>query len=130
MPPAPHGLEGRWEGNWVSEGNGHQGGLRCIITRKQDNVYLADFHATFWKIFNFGYSIDLKAAEISPTRFQFAGDSDLGWLAGGKFHYEGTAQVAGDIKTDTFTSSYKSADDHGRFNLTRPTPATVAPASP
>jgi hypothetical protein len=117
---APHSLEGRWEGNWVSDGNGHQGGLRCIVTHKESDIYLADFHATFWKIFQFGYSIDLKATEVGPKRYQFTGDSDLGWLAGGKYHYDGASELGGNGKADSFACTYKSADDHGRFNMTRP----------
>jgi len=129
-PAVPHNLEGRWQGSWTSEGDGHTGGLRCIITHKQDDIYLADFHATFWNIFQFGYSIDLKATEVSPTRYQFSGDSDLGWLAGGNYHYEGTAEVAGDSKTDAFNCTYKSSADHGRFDMMRPPGPTSAPASP
>jgi hypothetical protein len=129
-PAAPHSLEGRWQGNWVSDGDGHQGDLRCIVTHKQSDIYLADFHATFWNIFQFGLSIDLRATEVSPTRYQFAGDSDLGWLAGGNYHYDGSAEVAGDSKTDSFTCTYKSSADHGRFNMTRLPPANVATVSP
>jgi hypothetical protein len=129
-PAASQSLQGRWTGSWVSEGTGHQGGLRCIVTHKDGDVYLADFHATFWKIFQFGYSIDLKATQATPTRYQFTGDSDLGWLAGGKYHYDGFADVPGDGKADSFTCTYKSSEDHGRFDMTRPSPPATAPATP
>ena len=129
FPAAPRALEGHWQGNWVSDGDGHQGGLRCIITHKQSDIYVASFHATFWNLFQFSYAFDLKASQVSPTRYQFSGDSDLGWIAGGNYHYDGFAQVAGDPQTDVFACTYRSSADYGRFNMTRSAPANVAPAS-
>jgi hypothetical protein len=75
-------------------------------------------------------SIDLKATEVSPTHYEFSGDNNLGWLAGGNYHYEGSADVTGDRQTDLFTCTYKSSADHGRFNMTRPPAAGVATDSP
>lgn len=38
-------LQGRWQGSWVSDANGHHGELRCIIAKKDDGTYSARFHA-------------------------------------------------------------------------------------
>ena len=45
----------------------------------------------------------------------FKGQEDLGLLAGGVYFYKGSADG------ERFTSTYESADDHGRFEMTRPT---------
>src|SRR6185503_1791788 len=46
-----HDIDGRWEGSWLSENNGHQGRLRCLVTRLDDRSYRARFKATYWKCF-------------------------------------------------------------------------------
>ena len=128
------GIEGRWEGTWQSEGNSHSGGLRCIITRTSDATFHADYHATYWKLFQFGYSMPLTVtppAAPDEETTSFAGDADLGWLAGGNYHYDGHATPA------DFYCTYRSARDHGTFKMTRPAGApstahaapTTAPAS-
>lgn len=111
--PNAHPLGGRWSGTWTSDATGHSGALRCIVTRIEDERYHARFHARYAKIFTFESEVMLDAVPEAEYR-NFKGESDLGWLAGGVYHYEG--------KTDgeTFTSTYKSKDDHGRFEMTRP----------
>ena len=107
----PSGLEGRWEGEWSSEVNGHHGQLRCIVS-KTDDDYRARFHARYRKILSFGYTVALKA---KPTQngYQFRGEADLGSFAGGVYHYEGRAD------TTNFFSTYSSKYDHGRFQMQR-----------
>src|SRR5437763_1907953 len=41
---APLGIEGRWEGSWKSDVSGHADRLRCIISRRDAQAYLARFH--------------------------------------------------------------------------------------
>lgn len=42
------------------------------------------------------------------------GDADLGWLAGGAYHYEGHASPV------EYVCTYRSKTDHGIFKMTRP----------
>ena len=54
-------ITGPWEGTWQSEVGSHSGALRCLITKTGDYEYHARFAATYWKIFHFGYDVNLSA---------------------------------------------------------------------
>ena len=107
---ASSGLEGRWEGNWISEVNHHHGKLRCIVT-KDGEVYQARFHAKYLKILSFGYTVELRA-ERKDNAYKFSGEADLG-VMGGIYHYEGHADAT------NFFSTYSSKYDHGTFQMQR-----------
>jgi hypothetical protein len=113
--PVPDDLSGRWQGVWVSDVTHHNDELRCVITKKYEGVYLARFRAKYHKglSLHFGYAVPLRV-EPGTMPFQFSGDADLGWLAGGKYHYEGHAD------TTNFFSSYSCKYDHGTFQMSRP----------
>ncbi len=116
--PAPaSGLEGRWQGTWKSDANGHHDQLRCLITQQPDGKYRALFHAHYGQWLTFGYTAKLDAQETAGV-FKFAGDADLGWYAGGLYHYEGRADGT------NFSSTYRCPSDHGVFQMTRPKSAT------
>ena len=122
-PFSTNTLLGRWEGTWLSDVNGHNGNLRCVVTLRNDGTYRARFHATYKKVLGFGYKVPLKAAETNGV-FRFRGEADLGWWAGGVYNYEGYAQ-------DTnFFSTYRCKYDHGTFQMTRPVEVTNAAAKP
>lgn len=113
--PAPaNDVTGRWEGSWLSERNGHYGRLRCLMIRLNDRSYSARFKATYWKIFRFSHPVVLEVARDSQDRFNFQGQADLGWWAGGVYQYEGKANPV------DFFSTYKSKYDHGTFRMKRP----------
>ena len=105
-------LLGRWEGTWLSDANGHNGNLRCIVTLRDDGEYRARFHATYKKVLGFGYTVPLKAAETNGM-FRFSGKADLGWWAGGVYHYEGY------VRNTNFYSTYRCKYDRGTFQMTR-----------
>ena len=112
-PAPPIDLQGRWEGTWKSDVNGHNDKLRCVITRQGETNYLARFHAKYGKALGFGYKVHLNVLEKDGA-IAFSGDANLGWLAGGLYHYEGHADLT------NFVSSYNSKHDHGTFHMTRP----------
>jgi hypothetical protein len=114
QPTEANGIEGRWEGTWQSDANHHSGGLRCILTRTGPDTYHADYHATYWKIFSFGYETDLSAARREGETVYFNGAADLGWLAGGEYQYDGHATPT------EYLCNYRSKGDHGTFRMTRP----------
>lgn len=109
----PVGMEGRWEGQWLSESNGHHGRLRCVVTRQSNDVYQAWFHAKYWGCLSFAYKVGLRVEE-EETRDVFHGEEDLGRLAGGVYHYSGWATAT------NFFSTYRCSRDHGTFQMTRP----------
>jgi len=112
-------LAGRWEGTWRSEANGHNDQLRAVIAMGSNGVYSTRFHARYKKglfRFSFGYSVPLQVRQTNDT-YQFHGEADLGWLAGGLYRYEGSAAGT------NFFSNYRCKYDHGTFQMTRPAPS-------
>lgn len=111
--PAPtNSLEGRWEGRWLSDANGHHGKLLCLVTRKPDGDYAARFRATYWRVLRFSYSVTLKV-ERHDDGWHFRGEENLGKLAGGVYCYSGHASQTG------FHSTYDSKYDRGKFEMHR-----------
>lgn len=112
-PPPTDSIEGRWEGRWLSDANGHTGKLRCQLTRDPEGKYTAWFRATYLKMLHFSYRVPLQV-EARDGVWQFHGSEDLGKLAGGVYHYAGSATPT------NFHSTYDSAYDHGTFEMQRP----------
>lgn len=112
-PTPTNNITGRWEGTWKSDDSGHTDQLRCIISESPGPLFPARFHAHYKRVFSFGYTVPLRITR-NGNQFQFSGDSNLGWLAGGVYHYDGTATP------DHFQAEYKSKHDHGTFELRRP----------
>lgn len=111
--PLPTDISGPWEGRWISDSNGHNDKLRCIITATSTNTYDANFHANYKRLFHFGYTVPLQV-QREGDRFTFSGEADLGKLAGGLYTYQGSATPT------NYLSSYNSKYDHGKFELHRP----------
>lgn len=113
QPTNPASIEGRWDGKWLSDVNGHTGRLRCLLSRESDSRYQARFRATYWKVFRFNYTVPLEF-ERRDGEWHLTGEEDLGKLAGGVYRYEGHA-----TPTNLF-STYRSKHDHGTFQMRRP----------
>ena len=111
-PPGTNAVAGRWDGFWMSERNGHNGRLRCLIQPATKGTFSARFHARYWKVLSFGYTVPL-AVRCSNEVCRFESEANLGKLAGGVYRYAGT--VAG----TNFHSSYRSKYDHGYFQMRR-----------
>ena len=108
-------LAGRWQGTWKSDVNGHTDELRCLITPIDAGRFTARYHARYRRglfRFTFQYTVSLAARE-TPAGWNFSGEADLGWLAGGMYRYAGTASG------NRFHSTYDSRYDRGRFELER-----------
>lgn len=104
-------MNGRWAGTWESGGN-HGGGLRCIITTDDEGVVRAHYKAEYGNIFRFEYTLPMVVTVDGET-CHFTGEADLGFLAGGRYTYEGT------VIGDAFTSSYDSRVYTGTFDMQR-----------
>ena len=111
-PEPARALAGRWEGHWMSQQNKHNGKLRCIVTVSTNDVHIARFHAKYWRILSFGYTVPLRV-QSSNGVYRFEGEADLGSFAGGVYRYAGT--VAG----TNWNSTYQSRADHGYFRMSR-----------
>ena len=115
-PGARDDIRGRWAGTWRSDVSGHHNELRCLMTPQTNDVFSARFHARYKKgifRFSFSYTIPLRVRR-SGDSFEFDGEADLGWLAGGIYRCDGSATVT------NFHSTYESKYDHGVFELSRP----------
>ena len=100
-PALADSIEGRWEGRWLSEVNGHNGQLRCLMRRQQDTGWQARFRATYGKILHFSYTVPLTVQEHYGG-WEFNGEENLGKFAGGVYYNEGRA-------SDTnFAATYRS----------------------
>jgi hypothetical protein len=111
--PRPNSVEGRWQGQWISEKNDHYGKLRAVITQTSPTTYRAHYKATYKTILHFSYVATLNGGETNGVT-KLAGQADLGKLAGGIYKYEATATPT------NFQSTYTSKYDHGHYDLTRP----------
>jgi hypothetical protein len=110
------GIEGRWIGQWKSKQNQHQGVLRCLIDKTEDNLYETRFHAKYkWGILTVGfpYTMEMNIKQ-DGAEYQFTGEADLGKLAGGVYQYKGSGS------TNQLIINFRSPKDHGTFHLQRP----------
>jgi hypothetical protein len=114
QPTAANGLQGRWQGEWISEANGHHGALRCLLTRGAAGDYQAAFHATYANFLRVCYTVPLHG-EWNDGKLKLEGDADLGPLAGGIYRYQG------DANETEFICAYKCKYDHGTFRM-KPAP--------
>ena len=111
-----HGIEGRWIGRWLSDHNQHNGALRCLINKKEGDLYETRFHAKYKLSFltiSYPYNMEMTITWTDDA-FNFKGEADLGWLAGGLYKYDGTGT------TNNLAINYRSPKDHGTFRLQRP----------
>jgi len=112
QPDQPDSVTGRWEGRWLSEVNGHNGKLRCLVSHQTNDIYAARFRATYLKVLRFSYTVPLRV-ETNEAGWRFQGEEDLGKLGGGVYRYAGTATAT------NFHSTYHSQHDHGIFEMSR-----------
>ncbi len=104
-------IAGSWEGRWVSESNGHNGRLRCIVSAEENGGY--DFHFwARWNVFAGTYHVE-PVVTGANERYEFTGSKSLGRLVGGEYSFEGV------IDGNQFNARYRSRIDHGRFEMTR-----------
>ncbi|HEY2584679.1 MAG TPA: hypothetical protein VGI81_02815, partial [Tepidisphaeraceae bacterium] len=110
-PPAG-GIEGRWQGHWKSEQDGHTGALRCLVRKLGPETYEASFDATYASVFTFAYDAKLEGRRAGDQIY-LLGDQDLGWPVY-TYHYAGMASPA------QLYCTYHARDDRGFFALVRP----------
>ncbi len=121
-----HGIEGPWEGSWICELTGHDGGLRCIVSRDEAGAYSMRYHATWSFIITHSAEYTITA-EVTPEpeTYTLEGVEDVG-LIWGDFRYDGVATPA------LIVCRYESWMSKGIFTLKRPDPPPdpTSPAPP
>jgi limonene-1,2-epoxide hydrolase len=106
----PSTPEERWQGEWVSETNGHRGVLKCLLTKTESGEYQATFYAVYARLLSVAYSVPLHGRR-DAGKLKLEGQADLGQLAGGIYHYKGEADET------AFNCTYRCKYDHGTFQL-------------
>jgi hypothetical protein len=112
-PESARPIEGRWQGTWLSDKNGHTGELRCIISHTHGKNYRFDYWSSFWKVLRYRTTLSFRVVEQKDGSHQFTGAEDLGPAAGGVYEYQGS------FTGDQFTAAYKNKYDHGTFQMRR-----------
>jgi hypothetical protein len=107
---AGDGLPRRWQGQWISETNGHHGALRCLLAHDSPTEYVATFYAIYAGVLRVCYSVALRGQRNGET-LKLEGDADLGRLGGGTYHY------AGEATASEFSCSYECKYDRGTFEM-------------
>ena len=110
VPSLANALQGRWEGEWVSEANGHRGALRCILNKAQSGEYQALFYAKYCGGLRVCYTVPLHG-QMDGARLVLEGEMDIGRLAGGIYSYKGEANEK------ECNCAYRCKYDHGAFHL-------------
>ena len=111
--PPHEDIQGAWIGSWTSGHNGHNGKLRCVITKTGQGRYEFFYWATWARVISGGFTIECEVEE-TDGQYQFTGDMDLGKL-GGEFTHEGKG--SGEVLEATWRAR---SGDHGTFELRRP----------
>lgn len=111
-------IEGRWEGTWHSDVNGHHGALRCIvgpaINKQGDREFT--YNAVWKRVLSGSFRSVHRVKQAPPPcpAVVFSGTHQMPDWAGGLYHYDGGADGK------RFTADYNSATDHGKFEMKRP----------
>lgn len=124
-PSSANGIDGRWEGNWVSTASGHTGKLRAVISdlgvqassapgmSKGGVPHQFFYHCTWRGILSAGFKTKHEVVKQKNGTYTFKGDHQMPKWVGGTYHYQGT------IKGDDFNACYESGLDRGTFTMKR-----------
>ena len=108
------GVEGAWQGTWLSATCGHHGNLRCVVGPAKNAQGDREFHypATWASLVGGAYRSDHRV-KGGKGAWTFTGQHDLPRWAGGHYTYAGT------IKGDDFNACYQCRKDKGTFQMKR-----------
>ncbi len=108
------GIEGAWQGTWLSSANGHHGNLRCIVGHKKNAQGDREFHyhATWAGLVGGAYRATHRV-NVSKGASTFTGEYQMPRWAGGRYVYGGT------IQGDAFNACYECSKDKGTFQMQR-----------
>jgi hypothetical protein len=108
------GIEGAWQGTWVSTANGHHGKLRCLIgpAKNAEGDREFHYHATWASLVGGSYRATHRVA-LSKAGAAFKGEHLMPRWAGGRYVYGGT------IQGDDFKACYECSKDQGTFEMQR-----------
>ncbi|MBL9133738.1 MAG: hypothetical protein JNG86_21185 [Verrucomicrobiaceae bacterium] len=123
--PAGEGVDGKWEGTWVSTASGHTGKLRAVVSDLSTPANLGagqakggvphqfHYHCTWRGILSAAFKTEQQVVKRKNGTYTFKGDHKMPNWVGGTYHYEGT------VKGDDFNACYESGLDRGTCTMQR-----------
>lgn len=112
LDPGPDGIAGCWDGQWLSDVNGHRGRLRAAVRPVGEHEYDVRYRATYRGWLRFSYQMRMKVEPSGEGACAFEGDADLGiW---------GAYRCQGEADRTRFQAAYWTRFDEGTFTLQRP----------
>lgn len=114
-PVTKGSVEGPWVGTWHSVPTGHTGQLRCIVGPRKNDQGDHEFvyRATWAKIFSGTFAATHQARKTNGG-WKIEGRHTMPNWVGGVYQYEGR------VEGEAFKLDYRSAKDHGSFEMGRP----------
>ncbi len=106
---------GPWTGKWNTKTNGHEGGLRCIVSEVENKSGKLQFwyHATWGPGFSAPFKVKYDAVKTGSNHFEIKGSENLGVF--GSFQHDAV------ISKSSFKAKYSNKKhDVGSFKLHRP----------
>src|SRR5687767_5977988 len=77
LPTPTDDITGRWQGRWKSEATGHQGTLRCVVSKESPAKYRFLYRPVWKKILHGTYTV-LQDVQREGNVFKMHGSADLG----------------------------------------------------
>ncbi len=116
--PVTSGVDGKWEGTWLSEATGHHGKLSCVVlapnpktTKTTSHEFF--YHATWKNLLSGSYKAVHTVQKKKDGTYTFTGEHKMPDWAGGLYQYGGT------IKGDEFKACYRCSMDNGTYTMKR-----------
>jgi hypothetical protein len=111
------GVEGAWEGTWLSHFNGHTGKLRCVVGPDLgDGEHQFHYFATWKGFLSAGFRSRHRVVKDGGSELSFSGYHDMPKWAGGRYSYRGRVDGV------DFRATYRSSMDNGVFSMKRVSP--------
>ncbi len=107
-------VAGAWIGTWRSTVNGHNGGLRAVVTKVDGDRWSFRYRASWARILCAGFTLDATVKPDGKGGWIVSGSKDLGKAFGGLFTSTGT------IRDGHFPAAYEAKMDRGVMEMRRP----------
>lgn len=104
-------LSGTWSGNWISDNSGHSGPMKAVFRSVGAESYEVTFSGRFFKVIPFRYKVVLSVKGKDGEKLLLSGNQRL--FGFGTFEYTAVADES------SFSASYSSRKDNGRFELSK-----------
>lgn len=110
--PLLGGNASRYQGNWSSNTNGHQGRLAARVSQQNASTYRVRYRGTFLGVVPFTYSVPMTVTGQYPDgSTALYGESRLPLFG----QFSSHARMNG----QNFSATYSSRRDQGQFNMQR-----------